>query len=84
MYHRKDRNGKESSGSNEPVRKAESHEPGKGPEPMVGLFIALLLTPVAAKPADDSLQKALPLPGETFLVQGREAFVILPQVQPAQ
>jgi len=28
-------------------------------------------------------QKALPLPGEVFLVQGRTAFVILPQTKPA-
>ena len=46
-------------------------------------LIALLLAPLAALRAADVPQKSLPLPGEVFLVQGRTAFVILPQAKPA-
>jgi pimeloyl-ACP methyl ester carboxylesterase len=50
------------------------------------VLAALLLSPLvlpAALHAADAPQKSLPLPGEVFLVQGRTAFVILPQVKPA-
>jgi pimeloyl-ACP methyl ester carboxylesterase len=47
------------------------------------IFTALLLMPLAAPHAADAPKKSLPLPGEVFLVQGREAFVIPPQASPA-
>jgi dienelactone hydrolase len=47
------------------------------------VFFALLLAPLGALHAADAPQKALPLPGETFSVQDRPAFVILPQAKPA-
>jgi len=43
---------------------------------------ALLLAPLAVLYAAEAPQKALPLPGEVFLVEGRTAFVIPPQVEP--
>ena len=46
-------------------------------------LVAVMLIPLTSLHAADKPQKALPLPGETFLVQGRTAFVILPQAQPA-
>jgi pimeloyl-ACP methyl ester carboxylesterase len=47
------------------------------------ILIALLPAPLAALHAADAPQKSLPLPGEVFLMQGRTAFVILPQAKPA-
>ncbi len=46
--------------------------------------MAWWVPPVAAVHAADAPQKSLPLPGETFFVQGRPAFVILPRVEPRQ
>lgn len=46
------------------------------------ILAALLLAPLTALRAADVPQKSLPLPGEVFLVQGRPAFVILPQTKP--
>jgi pimeloyl-ACP methyl ester carboxylesterase len=43
----------------------------------------LLLVAPTALHAADAPQKSLPLPGEVFLVEGRTAFVILPQTKPA-
>ncbi len=47
------------------------------------VFTALLLAPLTALHAADAPRKSLPLPGDTFLVQGRPAFVIFPQAKPA-
>jgi pimeloyl-ACP methyl ester carboxylesterase len=45
---------------------------------------ALLLVLSSALQAADAPQKSLPLPGEIFLVEGRTAFVILPQAKPTE
>jgi hypothetical protein len=44
---------------------------------------ALLLAPLAALRAAEAPRKSLPLPGEVFLVEGRTAFVILPETKSA-
>ncbi len=49
---------------------------------LVFLVVATLI-PLASLHAAETPRKVLPLPGETFLVQGRAAFVILPQAKPA-
>ena len=41
------------------------------------------LAPAATLHADDAPQKSLPLAGEVFRVEGRTAFVILPEAKPA-
>ena len=45
-------------------------------------LVALAIYPLAALHAADVPKKVLPLPGETFQVQGHNAFVILPQSKP--
>ena len=45
------------------------------------LLAALLLTPLIALHAADAPQKSLPLPGQVFQLEGRTAFVILPQTR---
>ena len=45
------------------------------------VLVALLLLPLPALQTADATTKTLPLPGEAFLVQGRTAFVILPQTK---
>lgn len=47
------------------------------------LLAAALLLPVLPAPAADAPAKKLPLPGETFLVEGRTAFLIASPVAPA-
>jgi hypothetical protein len=47
------------------------------------VLIALLPASLDALRAADAPQKSLPLPGEVFVVQGRTAFVILPQTKPS-
>ncbi|MEY3898142.1 MAG: hypothetical protein RLZZ214_3663 [Verrucomicrobiota bacterium] len=47
------------------------------------IFAGLLLPPLTALHAAEEPQKTLPLSGEVFLVQGRQAFVILPEVKVA-
>lgn len=42
------------------------------------LLAPLLLAPLATLLSADALQKALPLPGQVFWVEGHTAFVILP------
>ena len=42
---------------------------------------SLLLLPLASLHAADAPQKSLPLPGQVFQVEGRVAFVILPQMR---
>ncbi|MCX7428185.1 MAG: alpha/beta hydrolase [Planctomycetia bacterium] len=49
----------------------------------VACIATLLLTPLAALHATEAPRKSLPLSGEVFLVEGRTAFVILPEAQPA-
>jgi pimeloyl-ACP methyl ester carboxylesterase len=49
----------------------------------VARIATLLLTPLAALHAAEAPRKSLPLSGEVFLVEGRTAFVILPEAKPA-
>ena len=49
----------------------------------VACIATLLLTPLAALQAAEAPRKSLPLSGEVFLVEGRTAFVILPEAKPA-
>ena len=49
----------------------------------VACVATLLLAPPAALHASDAPRKSLPLSGEVFLVEGRTAFVILPEAKPA-
>ncbi|HUT94265.1 MAG TPA: GDSL-type esterase/lipase family protein [Thermoguttaceae bacterium] len=49
----------------------------------VACIAGLLLIPLAGLHASDAPQKSLPLSGEVFLVDGRTAFVILPEAKPA-